>query len=1363
MNGALDVFFDRFCPFPVFRTSRIPSLSLIALLCIVQLSSFAATRTWTGGGGDDNWTTAANWGGTAPVAGDDLVFAGTTRLTPNNNFAAGTSFSTITFSVGSGAFVIGGNDFVLTGGATALTASITTGTVTLNNAINFTTAAPTATVAGGGTLALGGVLSGSLGLTKAGTGQLNMTGAGANTYTGTTLVNAGVLRLNKTAASVSIPGNLTIAGGQVSFGTTGAINQVADSAAVTLNNASSVFNGTAGINANAAGVTETIASLTVTGGCFNAGGSVWTITGAVSFTGGAGNSVFVGNSGSQLTFGSLSLTDMTAIPGGTVATNNSFALYGNQTTQSSITSGNISLNNSRLNLRRGAAGMLGSRLILTGNITTTGTAACFITEDVAGGTAGQIEIELSNAAGAVTRTVTAGAGGADITVNIPINNGTSTSGSLTKAGAGTLTLSGANSYTGTTTISAGVLQAGVATVVGTSGAVGVNSPVVFANTAGAVLNITGFNTQVGSITGGGASGGNITLGAATLTVGADNTSPAAYGGVIGGTGNLTKIGTGTLTLSGGNTYSGTTTISAGALQAGVATVVGTSGALGVNSPVVFANTAGATLNITGFNTQVGSITGGGATGGNITLGAATLTVGADNTSPAAYGGTISGTGNLTKIGIGTLSLSGGSGYSGTTTISGGTLSVTNAAGTATGASVVTLAASTTLIGTGTISGTVTVNGTVAPGLAGIGTLTLSGNVAFNNGSALTIEINGATADQLAVGGTLNLNASTTLNVTATTTTQGQTFTIVNKGAGAITGTFNGLAEGSTLIASNRPLLLTYLGGDGNDVVCTDDGPEFTAAGTNTSQSINEGAGLVALAATVPGGRPLTYSIFSGTLPSGISLNANGSFAGMADATSAGVYVLVIRATDDRGTFDATTLTINVTDAGLAITGASVNESAGTATITVTRTGGMGAVSVQADTANASALAGSDYSSTSIVLNWVNAETGPKTFTVPILNDTVSEILESFLVVLSNPVNIGITSGTAVVSITDDDPPIAVADSAVAGQNVPRIINVLANDLGLNNAPISVSIVTPPASGTATANANGTITYLSGVVGVDSFVYRLTDSLGQTAQATVSVTITPAPTFTSQPTVAPNPVIVGLPVGGNVLADFGAITWNWGDGTTSTGSSVSKLYAAPGAYTVTVTAVSVDGATTISTQEVFVSFSLADGTGSGATPPGVTGILVGGSGAGSAQGGSGKIVCNYVRRDKTSYQGSIGSLNFPAALTQASLENEIGTLRIGSSANPATFRFSLDKRGRGKATGVQHVEFNVSKKRFKFKVQREDLTELTEALGGPREFEGAGTPVTLMVPVTVQIGNKAFLALTFQVKYSQIKNSGRGKL
>ena len=41
------------------------------------------TRTWTGLGADNNWTTAANWDGdTAPAPWDNLVFAGTNRLTP---------------------------------------------------------------------------------------------------------------------------------------------------------------------------------------------------------------------------------------------------------------------------------------------------------------------------------------------------------------------------------------------------------------------------------------------------------------------------------------------------------------------------------------------------------------------------------------------------------------------------------------------------------------------------------------------------------------------------------------------------------------------------------------------------------------------------------------------------------------------------------------------------------------------------------------------------------------------------------------------------------------------------------------------------------------------------------------------------------------------------------------------------------------------------------------------------------------------------------------------------------------------------------------------------------------------------------
>src|SRR5262245_31161298 len=88
--------------------------AILALLVLgglfASLSADAATRVWNGGGGaDTNWTTAANWGGTAPVAGDVLQFAGTTSLTTTNNFAANTSFASITFNAGAGAFVLNGN------------------------------------------------------------------------------------------------------------------------------------------------------------------------------------------------------------------------------------------------------------------------------------------------------------------------------------------------------------------------------------------------------------------------------------------------------------------------------------------------------------------------------------------------------------------------------------------------------------------------------------------------------------------------------------------------------------------------------------------------------------------------------------------------------------------------------------------------------------------------------------------------------------------------------------------------------------------------------------------------------------------------------------------------------------------------------------------------------------------------------------------------------------------------------------------------------------------------------------------------------------------------------------------------------
>jgi hypothetical protein len=103
---------------------------------------------------------------------------------------------------------------------------------------------------------------------------------------------------------------------------------------------------------------------------------------------------------------------------------------------------------------------------------------------------------------------------------------------------------------------------------------------------------------------------------------------------------------------------------------------------------------------------------------------------------------------------------------------------------------------------------------------------------------------------------------------------------------------------------------------------------------------------------------------------------------------------------------------------------SVNESVSQATISVTRTGsGNGAVSVAYATTNGTAIAGSDYATASGTLNWANGDSSAKTFSVPIINDTLDEADETVNLTLSNPsggATLG-SSSTATLTIVDNDP------------------------------------------------------------------------------------------------------------------------------------------------------------------------------------------------------------------------------------------------------------------------------------------------------------------------------------------------------
>jgi autotransporter-associated beta strand protein len=107
----------------------LPHRKLTALTCGVLLgssltASFAADRTWNGGGDQSSWTDANNWGGTAPVANDSLFFDGAVGLFPNNDFANDTDFNGITFAAGASSFMLFGNEVDLFGGVTNLSPNL---------------------------------------------------------------------------------------------------------------------------------------------------------------------------------------------------------------------------------------------------------------------------------------------------------------------------------------------------------------------------------------------------------------------------------------------------------------------------------------------------------------------------------------------------------------------------------------------------------------------------------------------------------------------------------------------------------------------------------------------------------------------------------------------------------------------------------------------------------------------------------------------------------------------------------------------------------------------------------------------------------------------------------------------------------------------------------------------------------------------------------------------------------------------------------------------------------------------------------------------------------------------------------------
>jgi fibronectin-binding autotransporter adhesin len=715
-------------------------------------SASPSSANWIASGGDNNWGTANTYPGsiTGTTNADTAIFTSSSTTAINSgsslnigNITFGASGNpalssfTINSTAGSSLLLSSGGSISLIANtaATNITDTIsapivlegsyifTNSNATASNVLNFNGAISNGT-ASTSTLTLGssggnnagantvaGVISnGTAGGTtavyaNAGTWVLT----GSNTFSGGVTINRGTLDINSAQALGT--GTFTLLNGSIFDNTSNGDITLSTNNPIAINGATN-FAGTHSLNlGTGAASLGTNLTVTVSGNTLTFGG---VISGAHSLAkGGAGTLVFAGAN----TFSGAT----------TFATNGSGIInYQNGTafgTNSAIT---VSTGNT-VQVQGGIAG--GTLGLSVGGTGASGATGALENVKDSNSYAGLLTLTAATtiSADAGTLTLTGGITNAGYLPtftgagNVTVSTGAITGGGgLAMSGTGTLTLSAANTYTGTTVINSGTLSASNIVVTAGASSLGNASTVVSlgGTTTTGTLNYTGNTATFARGFSVNAGGGEIDVTTAgqvlTISTAIKNTSgglltiggagDTIISGAIGaGSGGVTKTGAGTLTLSNVETYTGVTTVSAGTLNV--------TGSLNASSAVSVANAAtlagtgtiggsvtlasGATVNLVNGSTgtlTVGSLS---ATGdaltfeigtsvgvsdkiaaGSLTIGAGTTTITIDNLNNLASGGQTLADGNYTLLTYGgTATGSLGNFSLSTTSLDGKTLSL----------------------------------------------------------------------------------------------------------------------------------------------------------------------------------------------------------------------------------------------------------------------------------------------------------------------------------------------------------------------------------------------------------------------------------------------------------------------------------------------------------------------------------------------------------------------------------------------------------------------------------------------------------------------------------------------------------------
>ncbi|QIK63277.1 tandem-95 repeat protein [Leucobacter viscericola] len=169
------------------------------------------------------------------------------------------------------------------------------------------------------------------------------------------------------------------------------------------------------------------------------------------------------------------------------------------------------------------------------------------------------------------------------------------------------------------------------------------------------------------------------------------------------------------------------------------------------------------------------------------------------------------------------------------------------------------------------------------------------------------------------------------------------------------------------------------------------------------------------------------------------------------------------------------------------------------------------------------------------------------------------------------------TASARIFVTVVEGPVARDDSATTGQGVPVLVDVLANDDGDN---LTVTIASDPANGTAIVESDGRVTNtpVAGFAGTDTFEYTVTDPVGQTSTATVTITVVAGPVAVDDSALTPEDTAVTVDLLANDVGEGLTLTAvgtsadgtivNNGDGTITFTPNAGFTGATEFTYTVT---------------------------------------------------------------------------------------------------------------------------------------------------------------------------------------------------